>query len=92
MIKTFRHKGLRLLYETGKWRGVQPNLADRIVRRVDAIAAATTIQDLALPGFDLHELKGKRKGTWSIKVSGNWRITFGFVNGEAFDLNLEDYH
>ena len=51
-----------------------------------------TIQDLALPGFDLHELKGKRKGTWSIKVSGNWRITFGFANGEAFDLNLEDYH
>jgi proteic killer suppression protein len=50
------------------------------------------VDDIKLPGYDLHELKGDRKGTWSIKVSGNWRITFKFEDGDAYDVNLEDYH
>ncbi|CAD5951666.1 Endoribonuclease HigB [Planktothrix agardhii] len=50
------------------------------------------LEDIRLPGYDLHELKGDCQGTWSIKVSGNWRITFSFENGEVYDVNLEDYH
>lgn len=50
------------------------------------------LEDIRLPGYDLHELKGDRQGTWSIKVSGNWRITFSFEDGEVYDVNLEDYH
>jgi proteic killer suppression protein len=56
------------------------------------IDSATAIDDLRIPGYDLHQLKGDRRETWSIKVSGNWRITFTFINNDAYDLNLEDYH
>jgi proteic killer suppression protein len=92
MIKGFRHKGLRLLFESGSKKGVPSKLAEKIVRRLDALDAAVHILDLHLPGFDLHELKGDRKGTWSIGLTGNWRITFRFKAGDAFDVNLEDYH
>ncbi|MDF5707923.1 MAG: type II toxin-antitoxin system RelE/ParE family toxin [Nostoc sp. S4] len=54
--------------------------------------SALTVEDIRLPGYDLHELKADRKGTWSIKVSGNWRITFIFEDGDAYNANLEDYH
>ena len=60
--------------------------------RLDYLDAATTISDLDLPGYKLHQLKGDRKGVWSIHVSGNWRLTFTFRDGEAFDVALEDYH
>ncbi|MCC5629098.1 type II toxin-antitoxin system RelE/ParE family toxin [Nostoc sphaeroides CHAB 2801] len=56
------------------------------------IDSALIVEDIRLPGYDLHELKGDRKGTWSIKVSANWRITFKFEDGDAYDVNLEDYH
>jgi proteic killer suppression protein len=92
MIKSFRHKGLKLLFESGEHRGVPADMAERIVRRLDAINAATVPTDLNLPGFGLHELKGDRKGTWSLRVSGNYRITFSFREGDAFDVHLEDYH
>jgi proteic killer suppression protein len=67
-------------------------MADRIARRLDAIDAATDIHDLDVPGFGLHELKGDRAGTWSIRVSGNFRITFSFESGDATGLDLADYH
>jgi proteic killer suppression protein len=54
--------------------------------------AATTIEDLALPHFDLHELKGGRAGTWAVKINKNWRLTFTFANGDANGVNFEDYH
>lgn len=92
MIKTFRHKGLQIFWETGSNRGIPPELAPRIRRRLLALDAAKLISDLKIPGFDLHQLKGNRAGEWSISVSGNWRITFRFVNGDAYDVNLEDYH
>jgi len=92
MINSFRHKGLKLLFESGERRGVPAHMAGRIVRRLDAINAATAPTDLNLPGFGLHELKGDRKGTWSLRVSGNYRITFSFRKGDAFDVHLEDYH
>lgn len=59
---------------------------------LDVLDAAKDIRDLSLPGFDLHELKGKRKGSWTIKVNKNWRITFDFAGGDAYEVDLEDYH
>lgn len=60
--------------------------------RLDRLNAAAVVEDMDLPGFHLYQLKGDRKGTWSIRVSGNWRITFRFESGDAYDVDLEDYH
>ena len=92
MIKGFRHKGLKRLFESGNKRGVPAKLADKITRRLDALDAAVHPLDLRLPGFELHELKGDRQGTWSINLTGNLRITFRFKAADAFDVDLEDYH
>ncbi|OLE52167.1 MAG: Killer protein [Acidobacteria bacterium 13_1_20CM_3_53_8] len=92
MIKSFRHKGLKDFFETGSKRGITAELATRIRIRLDVIDAAKTITDINLPGFRLHELKGQRAGTWSVWVSGNRRITFKFIEGDAYDVELEDYH
>ncbi len=92
MIKSFRHKGLKRLYETGKTSGVQTVHTDRLRMQLVALDTALTIEDMDIPGFKLHPLKGKLKGRWSISVSGNWRITFEFRDGNAFVLDYEDYH
>jgi toxin HigB-1 len=92
MIKTFRHKGLKLLFEKNDRRLVPAALADKIRRQLDALEAATVVQDLNLPGFGLHPLKGDRKGDWAVTVSRNYRITFSFNRGNAFNVNFEDYH
>lgn len=92
MIRSFRHKALKSFFETGSRRGIQAGLAKRIRIRLDVIDAAMLVGDIDLPGFRLHELRGARAGTWSVWVSGNWRITFEFKGGDAHDLNLEDYH
>jgi proteic killer suppression protein len=92
MIKSFRHKGLKLLFESGSKKGVPAQQADKIARRLDALDAALHPLDLSMPGFDLHELSGDREGTWSINLTGNWRITFRFKVRDAFDVDLEDYH
>jgi len=92
VIKSFRHKGLKDFFETGSKRGITAELATRIRIRLDVIDAAKTITDINLPGFRLHELKGQRAGTWSVWVSGNRRITFKFIEGDAYDVELEDYH
>ena len=92
MIKSFRHKGLKQLFETGKSRGVSADLTRRAVRQLDLLNRAGQPSDVDLPGYRLHELKGDRKGTWSLTVSGNWRITFTFSEGDTYDVDLEDYH
>ncbi len=92
MIKSFRHKGLKQLFETGKSRGVSADLTRRAVRQLDLLNRAGQPSDVDLPGYRLYELKGDRKGTWSLTVSGNWRITFMFSEGDAYDVDLEDYH
>jgi proteic killer suppression protein len=92
MIRTFRHKGLKRLFETGAAKGVSPDLVARLVRQLDFLNRAVSPFDLNLPGYRLHELKGQRKGTWSVNVSGNWRLTFTFRGEDAFDVDLEDYH
>jgi proteic killer suppression protein len=92
MIGSFRHKGLKQFFETGSKRAIAPELAARIARRLDVLEAALELRDIDAHGFGLHLLKGERQGEWAISVSGNWRITFRFENGEALDINLEDYH
>jgi proteic killer suppression protein len=92
MIKTFRHKGLKQLFETGKSRSVSADLTRRLVRQLDFLNRAMGPSDMNLPGNRLHELKGDRKGAWSITVSGNWRLTFTFEGEDACDVDLEDYH
>nr|MBL8456591.1 type II toxin-antitoxin system RelE/ParE family toxin [Zoogloeaceae bacterium] len=92
MIKTFRHKGLRLLFETGSTSGVQATHAKRLRMQLAALDTARTIEDMDIPGFRLHPLKGERRGCWSITVNGNWRVTFEFKDGNAYVLGYEDYH
>lgn len=92
MIKSFRHKGLKRFFETNERRGVAPALADRLRRQLDVLNRARTAADMDLPDYRLHRLKGNRAQTWSVSVSGNWRITFTFEGQDAFDVDLEDYH
>lgn len=92
MIQSFRHKGLRRLFETGKASGVQAAHARRLRMQLVALDTANTVDDMDIPGFRLHSLKGEMSGRWSIAVSGNWRVTFEFRDGNAHVLDYEDYH
>lgn len=92
MIKSFRHKGLRRLFETGSTSGVQPMHAKRLRMQLAALDTAHIIEDMDIPGFRLHSLKGTLHGRWSITVNGNWRLTFEFKDGNAYVLDYEDYH
>ena len=92
MIKSFKHKGLERLFTKGSASGVQADYAPRLVIMLDAIDAAEQVNELDLPGFRLHRLKGDKRNLWSVRVSGNWRITFEFEKGDAYILDLEDYH
>lgn len=92
MIKSFRHKGLKRFHESGSTAGIQPKHAKRLRMQLAALETAMEIQDMDIPGFRLHPLKGKQKGRWSIWVSGNWRLTFEFRDGNAYVLDYEDYH
>jgi proteic killer suppression protein len=92
MIASFRHKGLRKYFESGSVAGIQPAHAKRLKMQLAALDTAVTIEDMDVPGFRLHPLKGVDKGRWSIWVNGNWRVTFEFEDGNAFILDYEDYH
>ena len=92
MIKNFKHKGLSRFYHAGSISGIQAKHANKLRNQLAALDTATVIEDLDLPGYRLHPLKGKRSGTWSIEVNGNWRLTFEFDNGDVYILNYEDYH
>ncbi len=92
MIQKFKHKGLKRLFESGITSGVDSQHVARIRKILALLETAETIEDMDLPGLNLHPLKGNRKGIWAVKVSGNWRITFKIQNGDAFDVNYEDYH
>lgn len=90
-IKRLRHKGLEQFFATGK-RGIQAKHADRLRLILGRLNAATDPRDMNLPGLSVHELHGSRKGTWAVKVSGNWRVTFGFAGKDAERVDYEDYH
>ena len=92
MITSFRHKGLRKYFESSNLAGIQPTHAKRLKMQLAALDTAQTINDMDIPGFRLHSLKGSERGRWSIWVNGNWRVTFEFENGNALVLDYEDYH
>lgn len=92
MIQKFKHKGLKLLFESGNASGINPQHLARIRKILALLETAESIEDMNLPGLYLHQLKGDRKGEWAVKVSGNWRITFKLEKSDAFDINYEDYH
>jgi proteic killer suppression protein len=91
-IKGFRHKGLEQFFATGSKRGIQAKHEDRLRLILGALNAATAARDMTLPGLGLHELQGPRRGTWAVKVSGNWRVTFEFADKDANNVDYEDYH
>lgn len=92
MLKTFKHKGLEVFFTENDRRILNSQHAGRVKRILDMLDDATKAEELNIPGYGLHQLKGDRKSEWSMKVSGNWRITFRFEDGNAFEVNLEDYH
>jgi proteic killer suppression protein len=92
MIKSWKHGDLKEFYETGSTRKVNPQHEKRLRERLRIIDLAEQIEDINLTGYKLHPMKGERRGIWSITVSGNWRITFEFKDGDAWILNYEDYH
>ena len=92
VIRTFRHRGLKRLYQQGDPSKVRADQTHRIADVLGHLDTARRPSDLDLPGYRLHALKGGLRGTWSATISGNWRIVFRFVDGDAFDVDLVDYH
>ena len=92
MIKSFKHKGLQKYFEKGVHSGIQANHVKKLRMQLAALDTSQAIEDMDLPGYRLHPLKGERSGYWAIDVSGNWRLTFRMEGGDVHDLNYEDYH
>ena len=92
MIISFQHVGLKNFHETGSKKGIQPKHARRLRFQLAALNSTHEIEDINVPGFKLHKLKGSHKNIWSIWVNGNWRITFEFKDGHVYEINYEDYH
>lgn len=92
MIVSFSHKGLEAFYLTSSKKGIQSDHAGKLRRILDALNAAMAAQELNLPSFKLHPLKGNQSGRWSIWVNGNWRVTFRFTGSDAELLDYLDYH
>ena len=92
MIRSFKHKGLERFFTTGNTSGIQSQHKSRLEEQLRALHTATVIEDMNIAGWKLHRLKGKAKSLWAMKISGNWRIVFKFVDGHAYIVNYEDYH
>jgi toxin HigB-1 len=92
MILSFLHKGLAKFYSTGSTSGIQFSHARKLQLILANLDQATSPNEMDLPGLRLHELKGNRKGIWSVTVNGNWRLTFRFQGTDVILVNYEDYH
>ena len=93
MIRSFRHKGLRALFEEDNTRGVQQNQVKRLRALLTRLSASHHAADMDIPGLRLHPLKGKLAGFYAVDVSGNWRLLFRFdTHGDVVDVDLMDYH
>ncbi len=92
MIKSFKHRGLKRLYEHGDRSGIRPDLLETVEEILAGLDIATTPQALGLPRYHLHPLKGDLRGLWSVTVRANWRIVFRFEGTDTFDVELIDYH
>ena len=92
MIQSFRHKGLKRLYEKAASKGLSADMVPKTARIPARLDVATRPEGMNLPGLGLHPLKGELKGFWSVWVTGNWQIIFRFDGGHVFDVDLVDYH
>lgn len=92
MIRSFKHKGLAKFFKSGSTAGIQATHSKRLRLILGRLNVASDAKDMDLPGLRLHELSGNRNGIWSVTVSGNWRVTFRFEDGDAEIVDYEDYH
>lgn len=92
MIKSFAHKGLEDFFISGSKKGIQPEHAPKLGRILDRLDASISPQDMNLPGYRLHSLKGSMQDIWSVTVNGNWRVTFYFEGQDAYLVDYLDYH
>lgn len=92
MIIQFKHRGLQLFFTKGSCKGIPAQFASRLERILDRLDSSSCPDDMNLPGYKFHELKGKRKGVYAVSVSGNWRVSFEFKDSDVIIVNLEDYH
>ena len=92
MIVSFRHKGLLSLFERDDGRKVRADQVERLRLILSALDQASNAHEMDQPTFRLHPLKGTRKGLWAVTVRANWRVTFRFEEGDALEVDLEDYH
>lgn len=93
MIKTFNHKGLRLLWEKGETSKLPPEQVEKLRRILSVLNAAKNLEPVrAIPGYRLHSLSGRFEGFWSVWVTGNYRVLFRFENGDVFNVDYVDYH
>ena len=93
MIRSFGDRETRELYQRGKCRKIPADIQRRALRKLEMIDKAETLEDLKVPpGNRLEPLKGERTGYYSIRINEQWRITFRFENGDAFEVQIEDYH
>ena len=92
MIKSFTHKGLYKFFTTGSSAGIQAKHINRLRAILTFLNEAENVEDMNLPGFQLHPLKGNKKELWSVSVNGNWRIIFRFEDGNAYVVDYLDYH
>ena len=92
MIRTFRHRGLRELYEQGRSTKVAQGHIGKLLRILTALDRSTGLEGMDIPGFGLHPLKGRMQGRHAVSVSGSWRVTFRFDDGHAVDVDYLDYH
>ncbi len=92
MIRGFRHKGLKRLFDKGEARGVWPDHVEKVENILAVLNRARVPEDMNLPGFRLHALRGDLRGYWAVTVRANWRVIFRFRDGDAHDVELTDYH
>lgn len=92
MIKSWKHKGLKRFFETGSTAGIRPDHAGKLARQLQHLNVATNPQDMNIPGWMLHPLRGDLKDHWSVRVNGNWRMTFRFEGEDAVLVDYQDYH
>ena len=92
MLKLIRHRGLKRFYESDDRRGLNAEHVEKIATILAQLDRAAKPDDMALPGFKLHPLKGELNGFWSVTIRANWRIIFRFEGRDVTDVNLIDYH
>jgi proteic killer suppression protein len=92
VIRGFRHRGLRRLFEQGESKGIRADHREKVENILAVLNRARRPEDMNLPGFRLHRLTGDLRGFWSVTVRANWRVIFRFENGDAYDLDYIDYH